>query len=702
MCQILSHTEKVHNQKYQSLRTRHDVQGAAFGNLAGDSQQLFQYLGHAWKDFDTDAPVYMTKAQEVEIENRQDTTKLKQEITDLKEAGVSKAGLRPVEERLAQHKRRLEDLAILARREAYFTEKAKYSQLGTPPPKGKPEEEVRWRARHAELDLDRLMRAWVSGTIFDADAEARAIAATAWIGHYLARTDSEIRRPPVTAAYKQAVMHVPSTEGAAASNTILGSHGGHNLTADDLAATEQLRIPAGKGAKCIICSKAFVRRVELTKHSAAVHSAALHQDMSCPVCFTVTSSPSQFSNHVEREHGKQYAPYFPTESAPTLMTTRVPLATHVFCAACSHVSARAEDFLSKHFNQHHADDAGYLDRRLDCPQCIDVRGLDVDAWVDHLSAAHDVPRAERCPFCNRFFQLQGLAPHIRRSHFNTAGSSFPCPICAHQNGKAVLLSDFASWRVHALAAGHLSERPPQTPLGTGSLGKRSREAHDGPADPRQDPDVLHKRLRRGSSGASSLSLQGRGCSPLDYSASAWENGAGPGCDTCNTALTSASLDSPRWDMAQLPSIDTPSRLSSPSSSGGPLPLDLNLVDPALWRCETRPCPPALMPHNPSTDLATEPSALIIPDNMEEQQSPQSLAGSTVCATPSTVQDAPILDCIVVKPLRYLSSAKSSIVQKQPPAVASKHTSNTTSRAKRGSHKSRGGSVRRYLLRSRSP
>lgn len=91
MCQILSHTQKVHNQSYQALRTRHDIQEAAFGDLAGDSQELFQYLGHAWKDFDTNAPIYMTHAQAKEMEERHDIRAYSQNIDKLKKQGAREA-----------------------------------------------------------------------------------------------------------------------------------------------------------------------------------------------------------------------------------------------------------------------------------------------------------------------------------------------------------------------------------------------------------------------------------------------------------------------------------------------------------------------------------------------------------------------------------------------------------------------------------
>lgn len=43
-CRILSYTEKVHNQSYQSMRIRQDMQGAAFRDLAGNNEQLLGTL----------------------------------------------------------------------------------------------------------------------------------------------------------------------------------------------------------------------------------------------------------------------------------------------------------------------------------------------------------------------------------------------------------------------------------------------------------------------------------------------------------------------------------------------------------------------------------------------------------------------------------------------------------------------------------
>lgn len=124
-CRILSYTEKVHNQSYQYMRIRQDMQGAAFRDLAGNNEQLFRHLDHAWKNFDPGAPIYMTEAQRIEMESRRDTTALVQQLSALRAARGAPAEIQNLTNRLVSHRKRLEELAILARREAYFSDKAR-------------------------------------------------------------------------------------------------------------------------------------------------------------------------------------------------------------------------------------------------------------------------------------------------------------------------------------------------------------------------------------------------------------------------------------------------------------------------------------------------------------------------------------------------------------------------------------------------
>lgn len=608
------------------MRTRHDIQSAAFGDLAGDSQQLFQYLDHAWKDFDINAPIYMTCTQEQEIDLRCDTKAYVQKILELRRLNAPKKELQTELDRLSKHKKRLEELAILARRKTYFTQKMIQSQLG-PQPFGSEhsEEEVTWRRCHAHWDLDRLMRAWAPGTNFDTDAEERAISADAWLRHYLAATDSAIRlasdATSAQIARTTSATNTATAEGIQGVQKSIGDSEGYESP------VITLTMPAGKASKCIICHKLFMRRSELTRHFAATHKAALQQHFQCPVCRRITISPSEFSNHVERVHGKQYAPHFPTEKATISAAIKGSTIPQVFCAICnSNVQARADTFLFKHFNSQHSMETDLLGRRLDCPdcpECMDAYGVNVDGWVAHLVARHNIPQAERCPFCNRFFQSQGIAPHIQRSHFNAASNSLSCPICVQLDGSVVPLYNYPSWRVHALVAGHVADSTPRTAKESDGSTKRKRP-EEGPMESLARPATAHKRLRRDSKAASpppSCALSPLIISDCLYAKDdAARTAYGNPIDVSPPALAK----SPLWNLDS--SVDQSSGSLSPQSPGSSILTDVDLIDPTLWReWAATSCAP------PSSSTANQ-FALQLTDSAGHHPSLSSTE-STVCASP---------------------------------------------------------------------
>ncbi|KUI64362.1 Zinc finger Y-chromosomal protein [Cytospora mali] len=373
---ILSHTEKVHNQRYQSTRVRQDMQGAAFGLLAGDNGQLFKHLEYAWKGFHPLAPIYMIKKQAQQIELRQDTIALRRRTVTLRKSNATSIEIRSHTRLLRVHIKRLEELAILSRREPYFRDIARSRQLGLQHPQPEQKEaQDSWEDEdhytgtsvHSGLNISALLQAWAPATVFNADVEARSLAAMAWLVDYLTGNLVNIFRPEKVTS--------PIT----------------------------LQLPAGMEAMCLICGKAFRRRADMTRHSLK-HVARLSGAFSCPQCGHVTSSPSEFSNHAEQAHGKQYTPYFTTESA-----RKIP------CAIC-HRNIGAGSILD-HFNSTHAAESRSGDERLTCTACPDERDLDVDTWLAHLVSSHGVRSAEQCPFCNLVFMPRAIPVHIRKSHF---------------------------------------------------------------------------------------------------------------------------------------------------------------------------------------------------------------------------------------------------------------------------------------------
>lgn len=661
MCHILSHTPQVHNQKYQAKHLRHDMQSAAFGELAGDNKQLFKNIGQAGKDYDPKAPVYMTVEQHHEAESRQDTTRLKRQLEELKAQGRPDEA-RTLRNKLTNHMRQLEKLAILARREDYFRDRANRLERGTLryPPPTPPQNPAnndwigardRVKIDHKRLRVDDLMRAWAPATVFDAAAETRALYAMDWLGNYLCQSTSAIAH---TTESMPALAEVLDHYGLRPS---LEEENGDDDDKDPLherPGRARLVIPPGKQAKCLICSKSFSKRSNLTKH-AMVHLPALARDFACPVCGTVTTSPPGFSNHVERAHGKEYAPAFNASLGPDMVAApaaATPPVPQLSCGAC-HCLVRADAIL-RHFNTCHVAAAPPRPAqalRLDCLDCADVHGLRPDAWFDHLTAKHEFPPVEPCPFCDCFFQRQGLPPHIRRCHFDAALGPRSCPICLPLDGIEVPLPDYPAWRVHAVAAGHRTE-PWTTALGTKrpapiatSLAGADHTSADPPAKRPcyEPPPELNSSFLYQDEAPVVSPGSGRDLHRLRTSATPAPLQAGP------QSCLSISLS---------PAPEIAGDRSSPAATADDNHLTVS-IDPALWQewqahqrpaklCYTQPAgPSSIEPCSDRSRLSAEEPPVVSPLS--------SLAGSTVCDSPviaTTADEQPcplVMDCIVVAP-----------------------------------------------------
>lgn len=219
-----------------------------------------------------------------------------------------------------------------------------------------------------------------------------------------------------------------------------------------------LQLPPGMNAKYLICSKAFKRRADLTRHAAA-HAALLSQSFPCPACGETTSTLSQWSNHAEQQHGKQYAPNFPTEllfRGGGLEHARSPGMARLACSQTMPMQA----FLG-HVSSQYAGDPAAVAKGPDCPG---VSGLGVEGEVVHLAEQHRLPPGERCFFCAGFFSARGMARHVRRSYFHSYAMPTHCPTCQQRDGSIVTLEDYDAWRLHVLRTGHVVTERSEVPL----------------------------------------------------------------------------------------------------------------------------------------------------------------------------------------------------------------------------------------------
>lgn len=63
---------------------------------------------------------------------------------------------------------------------------------------------------------------------------------------------------------------------------------------------------------CLICSKLFTQRYNLTRHYQAKHADLFEKPFSCPLCREDICSSKQWTSHVEKMHGRQHAPQLDT------------------------------------------------------------------------------------------------------------------------------------------------------------------------------------------------------------------------------------------------------------------------------------------------------------------------------------------------------------------------------------------------------
>lgn len=135
-----------------------------------------------------------------------------------------------------------------------------------------------------------------------------------------------------------------------------------------------VQLPAGKQAMCLVCGNAYPRRADMIRH-ACLHIALLSQNFSCPICRHITSSPSEFSNHVEQMHGKQYAPHFATGTSLTNVPANPEPTPKIPCAVCRRDVGAGS--ILHHYNSQHAGDLRPKEESLTCTACPDKCQLNI-------------------------------------------------------------------------------------------------------------------------------------------------------------------------------------------------------------------------------------------------------------------------------------------------------------------------------------
>jgi hypothetical protein len=140
---------------------------------------------------------------------------------------------------------------------------------------------------------------------------------------------------------------------------------------------------------CFICGIPHSHRQSLTRHCKMhIRNGDFERPFLCLGCLGqgvryswTSTSPSAWSNHVERVHGKSHAPNFP--SHPALVEEEQQLR----CSICGGSFSGGRG-VTRHFRLIHAQKEAMFKQSFPCPECL-RQGKKDDIWIDGFSQLQD-------------------------------------------------------------------------------------------------------------------------------------------------------------------------------------------------------------------------------------------------------------------------------------------------------------------------
>ena len=372
---ILSNTTQVFQRNYQPKRVRDDLMKLAFGSMTGQNDYLFQSLRNMSLRRDANAPIDPTPDDLREFEQRKDVSDFRARIEAAKLAGDSSTAKR-LKSHLSSLTILLSSLKVQVRRKEYFDNVDRSRALGLKPTAEMAPSEAAsgtsaQRMRRCDVAADqirRFLRSHIQAPDEYQHAEARSERFMNLLLGYLTR------RPE------------PETLSSSSSEADAGAGGTPKVEEGDADLGE------GKGnekerPRCLFGCGIFCHRQSLTRHYREIHdkNGTFNKPFPCPECHRqgmgdswIANGKSEWSNHVERFHGKIHTPNFPTHACPA-----EELAS---CLICGRSFSRGRG-LTRHFRLIHIQKEGKFGQPFPCPGCRRL-GKE-DAWIDGLSAWSD-------------------------------------------------------------------------------------------------------------------------------------------------------------------------------------------------------------------------------------------------------------------------------------------------------------------------
>ncbi|KAL8410445.1 hypothetical protein RB596_000215 [Gaeumannomyces avenae] len=487
---VLSNSTQVYERSYQPRHVAADLTRIAFGERAGNNEELFKLMRDSSLRRDTNAPIYPTKAELESLEERRDMRDLRATYNMLKKDTSSpeaKKEANRVQARIGKLIKELSALIVQKKRREYFQEvdRRRASGLSTADlhvsainPRTTPHAKS---GRAATIIGQILCRNGIEADFGQAENIGRLLVA------FLQERDNEII----------ALRDIESKP---------------NVSPIPLTPVSKPDQRDSSRSTCLLCGKSFAERRTLIRHNRDIHyrDGQFQQPFDCPACsntFTVTNA-AHWSQHVEDVHGKQNAPGAPKNAAmpplPVLKLDQLD-SSKSNCFLCGKGFAHRTNLTRHNREVHHQE--GRFQEPFDCPACNKGDGLDhciiKDAahWSNHVETVHGAQNApglpqttdckagfgrkraqenktskagdkERkaggkekktgdkgriaecegkvafCLFCRLSF-LPGrvFSRHLNGKHSKLFESPFPCPECP-QSGDVSLIPDLFGWKCH--------------------------------------------------------------------------------------------------------------------------------------------------------------------------------------------------------------------------------------------------------------
>ncbi|KAJ3573686.1 hypothetical protein NPX13_g4609 [Xylaria arbuscula] len=363
---VLSHTTHVFESSYQSFRVRADLMQLAFKADAGDHSQLFARLCDVSLGRDANAPVNISPEEELEFEERKDVIGLRNAIrttTDSKERTRLRTNLKNLLKTLCQL--RLQDNRIQYFKQVDHLRAQGYTTNNISLPNG-----------------NKISLPPVIGNIsqlFHIPVENQAADYAGHSRRYMSSLLAYLTNTPVV------------------SNEL-------EVKEEDNACPDTSPVSQDGLSRCLLCRKLYANRSALTRHSNALHTdeATFSRPFSCPECQsvgleeTIISSARQWSNHVERVHGKAHAPNWSPEQNPSAQ----------LCCLCPSELA-TEAGLFSHLNRH-------VRKAKDSREDTILNRLSADQVQNHTTSN------QHCIYEDDEQQCSSTTSSV-------SGSSFSCP-----------------------------------------------------------------------------------------------------------------------------------------------------------------------------------------------------------------------------------------------------------------------------------